>query len=85
MERAVILCDSDSLSPRDFAELASASSSEITASEDEPCFDLAELEERAIRRALVKADNNQTEAARYLGIGHDALRYRLKKYGISSD
>ena len=85
MERAVILCESDSLCPRDFAELASASPGEISASEEETSFDLAEIEERAIRRALAKADNNQTEAARYLGIGHDALRYRLKKYGISSD
>jgi two-component system, NtrC family, response regulator AtoC len=85
MERAVILCEGDQLSSRDFAELATASPGEITGGDDETSFDLAELEERAIRRALAKADSNQTEAARYLGIGHDALRYRLKKYNINCD
>lgn len=85
IERAVILCEGDSLSSRDFAELASLSPGEVASDQEETSFDLAELEERAIRRALAKADNNQTEAARYLGIGHDALRYRLKKYNIVGD
>jgi DNA-binding protein Fis len=32
--------------------------------------------------ALAKAAGNQSEAARHLRIGRDALRYKMKKYGL---
>jgi len=32
--------------------------------------------------ALEKARGNQSQAARALGIGRDALRYKMKKYGL---
>lgn len=44
-------------------------------------LELASLEERAIRSAFDKTENNQAETARLLGIGVDALRYRLRKFG----
>ena len=81
IERAVILCDGPALTAREFAELPGLGGELPVAGEDE-VLDLSVLEEPAIRQALRKAGNNQTEAARHLGIGHDALRYRLKKYGI---
>ena len=33
-------------------------------------------------QALAKTDQNQTRAARLLGLTRDALRYRMKKLGI---
>lgn len=91
IERAVILCDGTALSRREFTDLSfnaledsqDAYGKMSDAGDRDEC-NLAQIEERAIRRALLKANNNQTEAARYLGIGHDALRYRLKKYDIAS-
>ena len=82
IERAVILCDGSDLTAREFAELPGLGGDDIPFAAEDEILDLSALEERAIRQSLRKAANNQTEAARYLGIGHDALRYRLKKYGI---
>ena len=43
---------------------------------------LAEHERQLVVSALEKAQNNQSQAARTLGIGRDALRYKMKKYGL---
>jgi len=42
------------------------------------------LERRMIREAMVKADGVQTRAAELLGISERVLRYKLRKYGLSS-
>ena len=39
-------------------------------------------ERRLVSDALAKAGWNQSEAARLLRIGRDALRYKMKKYGL---
>jgi DNA-binding NtrC family response regulator len=49
---------------------------------DEVTFDAHE--KRLIADALRKANGNQSEAARALRIGRDALRYKMKKHGIDS-
>lgn len=81
IERAVILCEGAWLTERDFADLVSQGVAAPVA-EGEEELDLEGAELRLIRRALAKADGNQVQAAQLLGIGHDALRYRLKKYGL---
>jgi len=43
---------------------------------------LAEHERQLVVSALEKAQGNQSHAARTLGIGRDALRYKMKKYGL---
>jgi DNA-binding NtrC family response regulator len=43
---------------------------------------LAEHERQLVVSALEKANGNQSHAARALGIGRDALRYKMKKYGL---
>ncbi|MGB6868569.1 MAG: sigma-54 dependent transcriptional regulator [Acidobacteriaceae bacterium] len=43
---------------------------------------LAEHERQLVASALEKAQGNQSQAARSLGIGRDALRYKMKKYGL---
>ena len=42
-----------------------------------------EHEKRLIAHALSKAKGNQSQAARILQIGRDALRYKMKKHGLS--
>ena len=47
-----------------------------------PLSQLDEQERRLIVEALNRATGNQSEAARILRIGRDALRYKTKKLGI---
>lgn len=47
-------------------------------------INLEEVEAELIRRALKKADGNQTRAAEFLGISRPTLIYRMEKYGIKS-
>ncbi len=86
IERAVILCEGDTLTMAEFADLARSLPGATPEQTDDHGADmtlnLGELEEQAIRTAMRQTDNNQTDAARLLGIGHDALRYRIRKYGI---
>jgi DNA-binding NtrC family response regulator len=46
---------------------------------------LAEQERQLIIRALETAGGNQSQAARILRIGRDALRYKLKKHNLDTD
>jgi DNA-binding NtrC family response regulator len=43
---------------------------------------LEEHERALVARALAAAGGNQSQAARLLRIGRDALRYKIKKYGL---
>lgn len=45
---------------------------------------LADQERRMVEDALRDAAGNQSEAARRLGIGRDALRYKMKRYNLSA-
>lgn len=44
---------------------------------------LADQERRLVAEALQATAGNQSEAARRLGIGRDALRYKMKRHGLS--
>ena len=41
-----------------------------------------EVEKQLVVEALARAEGNQSKAARQLKIGRDALRYKMKKYGL---
>jgi DNA-binding NtrC family response regulator len=43
---------------------------------------LEEHEKRLVTDALTQAEGNQSKAARQLRIGRDALRYKMKKFGL---
>ena len=43
---------------------------------------LEEVERELLELALKKAGDNQTQAARLLDISRDALRYKMKKFGL---
>ena len=44
---------------------------------------LEQLEKDLIQQALERTDNNQTQAAKLLGVSYDSLRYQIKKFGIA--
>ena len=60
--------------------LRSSAQAAMAPAPDEGTFD--EHEKRLIADALAQANNNQSQAARALRIGRDALRYKMKKHGL---
>ncbi len=79
----------DTLDVQDFpsylltGQEASGIASAAAASEPEPASGTLEEQERAlIQRAMQTAAGNQSQAARMLRIGRDALRYKLKKHNL---
>lgn len=80
IERAMILCDGDTLAAEHFP-LAEGQSAEA------PCdtLDLEVLERSAIERALAKTSFNKTKASELLGITIFALSRKMEKFGIKVD
>jgi DNA-binding NtrC family response regulator len=62
------------------ASAAGASQSASTAEAANPS--LEDHEKRLVMEALSQAGGNQSKAARQLHIGRDALRYKMKKFGL---
>ncbi len=91
MERAVILCSNNVITPQDLP-------AELVGPRPESPLDLAQLmpfhiplpealeqiEEQMIRRALEQAGNVQVRAAELLGITKSLLQYKLKKYHLTT-
>jgi DNA-binding protein Fis len=40
------------------------------------------MEHTMVAQALERSGGNQSQAARLLGISRDALRYKMKKFGL---
>lgn len=88
MERVAILVQEDTVEPE---ELGLASVASAGAGHAEPPVQipaggaaLEEIEEQLVRQALDLTNWNQSEAARLLRIGRNALRYKMNKYGLVS-
>jgi two-component system NtrC family response regulator len=91
MERAVILCSNNVISPQDLpAELAPApAESRLDVDRFIPLNTplpeaLDAIEEQMIRRALEKSGQVQVRAAELLGITKSLLQYKLKKYHLTT-
>jgi two-component system response regulator AtoC len=88
IERAIILESEEIILPEHLpAELRNGMASE----RDKRAFQLKipphglsieKLEESLLRQALMMTGKNQTKAAKLLGLGRDALRYRMRKIGM---
>lgn len=78
-ERAIIMCESSTLQPEDFA-LSSVGKSSGELKLDS--LRLEEVEKTVIRKALAKHDGNVTRTARELGLTRAALYRRLDRYGL---
>jgi two-component system response regulator PilR (NtrC family) len=84
LERAVTLCDDDSLEAKDIT--LPRNSGEIASSANDNAMPLGdkmeEVERQAITQALEATHWNRTAAAKKLGMSLRSLRYRLEKLGI---
>jgi len=84
VERALVLCG-DTVEAADFPEkLRDAGQRVQSASQGSADVrgQLAEVERAAIVAALEVEDQNQTRAARRLGLSRRALIYKMEKYGL---
>ncbi len=78
-ERAMILTNGDQLLPSDFP----LTEDKVQGGNCRPSvFNLDELEQSAIREALLHTDYNQTEAAVILGISRDAMKRKIQKFNL---
>jgi two-component system, NtrC family, response regulator PilR len=94
LERALALCDGQKISADD---LFMGEEMKVRNQEEKNSFDpghnlelglpeyLEDIEKRAILKALAKANNNKTAAAKLLGVSFRTLRYRLAKLGLAKD
>jgi len=84
MERAVLLSKGSTIGPEDIVlGRADRPADELEGFLLPPKgIDLHAMEDRLVRQALARTDNNQSQAARLLGISRDALRYRMEKLGL---
>ena len=83
---AVIMCDDDVIRAKDLPDQVRAARRQRLAlpnyiTDNIPTIE--EMEQDLIRMALDRLDNNQTEAAKRLGISRSTLWRRIKQYGIS--
>jgi two-component system, NtrC family, response regulator PilR len=93
LERALAMCDGKRISADDLF----LDQKIKLKTEDKVTFDpsktleislsdyLEDIEKRAIIKALNKANNNKTAAAKLLGVSFRTLRYRLAKLGLEKD
>ncbi len=79
-ERAVLLCDGQTIDLCDLPLEITGDPSSQGDTEDDPT--LRGVERAMIVKALEDHGWNQTQAARHLAISRDNLRYRIKKYNI---
>jgi len=80
IERAMILSSADSLGMEDLA--LKRVDSALSPTDQAFTLNLDEMELRLINEALERVRNNQSGAAKLLGISRDTLRYRMKKHGL---
>ncbi len=78
IERAVILCDSDTITPAEIAITDKVCTEDPGATPS-----LQEIEREYILKVLKQTGGNQTKASKILGIDRKTLYLKLKKYGIS--
>ncbi len=88
IERAVILCEGETITPAHLPDLGAGlsrggqPSGELEITLPDEGIDLEDLERSLIVRALERFKGNQTRAAKYLHISRPTLIYRMEKYGL---
>jgi DNA-binding NtrC family response regulator len=84
VERAVLLSKGEVLGPDDFVLGTTSTQGNNHGGIALPAggIKLADVEEQLVREALSQSSNNQTRAAKLLGISRDQLRYRMERYSL---
>jgi two-component system NtrC family response regulator len=95
LERCLILRKNETRITSDDLGLESSRPKDVAPSSDEDAvlilrvpkegIDMEDVERRLLETALEQSKGNRSLAARFLGLGRHALRYRLKKHGLVDD
>lgn len=89
LERAVVLCDDNTISAASLPKVLSDASSpvHVTLATGDLSIKKAQafIERELIRRALKQTGGNRTHAAQLLEISHRALLYKLKDYALRDE
>lgn len=80
--RACMLAEGTTLDVQDLPSQLIPSPDGASAEQPQESMLLEEREKQLLVRVLADTHGNQSEAARVLGIGRDALRYKMKKYHL---
>ena len=85
IERAILLCEGDTITPDDLpTELQQESRGTSAGAFKLPPEGISfeEVEKNLILQAMDQTDHNITKAAKLLGLTFRTLQYRLEKFGI---
>jgi DNA-binding NtrC family response regulator len=82
IERAVLLCDGETLGPEAFDMLRQPSTVSSGFRLPAEGVDFAALERDLVNQALERAGGQQARAAALLGMSRDQMRYRIEKFGL---
>jgi DNA-binding NtrC family response regulator len=82
VERAMLLTDSDSLSPQDFGMLTTSGTVSEGFRLPPGGIVFEQIERDLVAQALQRAAGNQCHAAALLGMNRDQIRYRIEKFGL---
>lgn len=92
LERAILLCENDTIALEDLPPEMTQSRSIGSAATNDSQFKLPpegvnfeDVERSLIMQAMDRTDNNITKSAKLLGLTFRTLQYRLEKFGIKKD
>ncbi|MBI4684955.1 MAG: sigma-54-dependent Fis family transcriptional regulator [Nitrospirae bacterium] len=84
IEKAVLMCDSDTISTKDIKNELRLSQLLGVLNIDIPDegINFEEMEKEILKKAMIKTNNVAAKAARLLGMSYKTFWYRLEKFGI---
>ena len=89
IERAILLCENNTITAEDLPPEMSHTSKPASAAElfklPTEGVNFEEVERSLIMQAMERTDNNITKSAKLLGLTFRTLQYRLEKFGIKKD
>jgi transcriptional regulator with GAF, ATPase, and Fis domain len=85
VERAVLMCEGDSIRPQDLTLLDPQHSINMTPQLAVDLLNLESLEKAALMEALKRSNWIQKEAAKLLGVSSRVMNYKVHKHGITHD
>jgi DNA-binding NtrC family response regulator len=85
IERAVLMCEGDSIRPGDLTLLDREHSIGMTPALAVDLLNLEALEKTALLEALKRSNWVQKEAAKLLGVSSRVMNYKVHKHGITHD
>jgi DNA-binding NtrC family response regulator len=85
IERAVLMCDGDTIRPADLTLMDREHSVNMTPQLAVDLLNLESLEKAALLEALKRSNWIQKEAAKLLGVSSRVMNYKVHKHGITHD